>query len=313
MRNRKTCAMFFGYVLLLLIFLTSLCVLIVPAVGILTSQSRVIIDFPGLLGLQRYFYFGGVRNIWQYDPTCAQPDATLVYAPALGHCRFSNIEFDTTLSFGELGRENDSLKLYSGPGIAVLGDSHAMGWGVEDEETFSAILGKLLKKPVSNYAVSSYATEQELERLIRAPNADSLTTILIQYCENDFGSNKNFPFDRLVANQRYREAKSSYGRDGANIAELSIAFPSELKRRVSDFFRAKLVDTKISTESHKVQILNVLDRYSEFLKGKKIVIFYSNSFGKSFLSWDSKVDRDKYSVSFVDLHLDSNYSETYPF
>ena len=51
------------------------------------------------------------------------------------------------------------------PGIAVLGDSHAMGWGVNDDETFSAVLEKKIDKPVYNLAVSGYGTIREFNKI----------------------------------------------------------------------------------------------------------------------------------------------------
>ena len=53
----------------------------------------------------------------------------------------------------------------SGRGIAIVGDSHAMGWGVNDEETFAAVLQRIANRPVYNLGVGSYATERELIRL----------------------------------------------------------------------------------------------------------------------------------------------------
>ena len=40
-----------------------------------------------------------------------------------------------------------------------------MGWGVNDDETFSALLEKNLNRNVYNLSVSSYGTKRELIRL----------------------------------------------------------------------------------------------------------------------------------------------------
>ena len=40
-----------------------------------------------------------------------------------------------------------------------------MGWGVNDNETFSAILEQKINRPVYNLAVSGYGTQRELIRL----------------------------------------------------------------------------------------------------------------------------------------------------
>ena len=40
-----------------------------------------------------------------------------------------------------------------------------MGWGVNDDETFSSILEKKINRPVFNLAVSGYGTVRQLMRL----------------------------------------------------------------------------------------------------------------------------------------------------
>ena len=56
------------------------------------------------------------------------------------------------------------LDLYDRPiSILVLGDSIAMGWGVNDYETFSYLLEKNLKMKVYNLGVSSYGTIREIK------------------------------------------------------------------------------------------------------------------------------------------------------
>ena len=76
---------------------------------------------------QRNFYiYGGLRNIWQSQKECINFDKDLIYIPKYTTCNFNNIEFNTKVSFNEKGRYSNHI--YSDKkGIAVLGDSHAMG------------------------------------------------------------------------------------------------------------------------------------------------------------------------------------------
>ena len=78
---------------------------------------------------------------------------------------FNNIEFKTIISFDEFGRTSDHPINNDSNGIAVLGDSFAMGWGVNDKETFSYLLEKKINRPVYNLGVSGYGTIRELIRL----------------------------------------------------------------------------------------------------------------------------------------------------
>ena len=76
--------------------------------------------------------------------------------------------------------------------IVVLGDSHAMGWGVKDDETFSYVLQNLSKQPVYNLAVSSYGTAREVIRLNLSKLIKKTDLIIIQYHENDLRENLEF-------------------------------------------------------------------------------------------------------------------------
>src|SRR5262245_24880720 len=81
------------------------------------------------------------------------------------------------------------LETRSEVGVAVLGDSYAMGWGVNDRETFANILQDELKRPVYNLAVSSYGTVREVLRLQQSGLLDKVDTILIHYAVNDLMDN----------------------------------------------------------------------------------------------------------------------------
>ena len=140
---------------------------------------------------QRNFYLFGVRNIWQSNKECIEFDEDLIFLPKKTECIFKNLEYATSISFDEYGRYSNH-PFIKGPGIAVLGDSFAMGWGVNDDETFSAILEKKIDKPVYNLAVSGYGTIRELIRFEKSGLVDAVDTIIIQYCYNDWGENNNF-------------------------------------------------------------------------------------------------------------------------
>ena len=73
-----------------------------------------------------------------------------------------------------------------------MGDSFAMGWGVNDNETFSYLLEKKINRPVYNLGVSGYGTVRELIRFKEANLLDKIDTIIIQYCYNDYGENVDY-------------------------------------------------------------------------------------------------------------------------
>ncbi|MDB9746771.1 GUN4 domain-containing protein [Candidatus Pelagibacter sp.] len=98
--------------------------------------------------IQKKLYFSGQRKIWQNDKNCSQFDVNLFYVPMIGECSFSNSEFTTKLNFDKDRRLNmiDDNIGSDEKIISILGDSVAMGWGVNDDETFSYNLQKLIEK-----------------------------------------------------------------------------------------------------------------------------------------------------------------------
>lgn len=137
------------------------------------------------------FLYGRLRNIWQTQVGCVVFDEIMIYKPADGRCVFRNMEFDTVLEFSNRIRKHKSIKSAL-KGIAVIGDSHAMGWGVNDNETFSSLLQTKLQRPVFNLAVSSYGTIREVLALKKSEVIAEIDTVIIQYCENDLSENLYF-------------------------------------------------------------------------------------------------------------------------
>ncbi len=91
---------------------------------------------------QRNYYVIGLRKIWHARSECIDFSDNQIYVPKKTSCKFDNIEFKTIMSFDEFGRYSDHPNNNYNTGIAALGDSHAMGWGVNDNETFSYLLEK---------------------------------------------------------------------------------------------------------------------------------------------------------------------------
>ena len=150
------------------------------------------------------------RNIWQAQENCVQLDKALIYKPSnSGNCTFKNIEFDVKIDHINgirIQNHTNKQKESNLKRVLVLGDSHAMGWGVENNETFSALLDAHFNNVIfENMAVSGYGTPREL---IVAQNAlkagKKYDLILLQYCDNDiseieyFFKNKNLDKSYII-------------------------------------------------------------------------------------------------------------------
>jgi hypothetical protein len=121
---------------------------------------------------------------------------TMIYDPRVlftlrpGSWDFTSTEFSTTINVNSQGLRDDESSLID-PTIIVLGDSYGMGWGTEQNETFAQVLEQSTKQKVLNAAITGYATPRQL-RLLERLDKDNLTTLVVQYCDNDYLENKAF-------------------------------------------------------------------------------------------------------------------------
>ncbi len=123
----------------------------------------------------------------------------------------------TTNSHGMRGPERKLEKPACHYRIALLGDSYAFGWGVQQEKIFARILENKLNeqyqnKPtfeVLNFAVPGYSTFQEVAAFREYNLKFDLDAVLVFFVENDFG----MPFyihdlqDRTKLYQEFRLRK----------------------------------------------------------------------------------------------------------
>ena len=266
----------------------------------------------------RTIYFEApLRNIIQYDPNCFKASNELIYEPKPeSQCTQSNLEYKVTTSFGKDGdRTNDALKTSNKPINSILvGDSHAMGWGVSDEDTINAELTRQ-GFPTLNLAVSSYGTPRELHRLAQwakdnPAEYSEVKNIAIQYCDNDYNENEEFPsgynpppnaselapnYDSPTPNPYhlgYGQSLAQLIQKNPQIAPIIIKkFWSASFIRIKEIFRKSLLGTpatkplisagliNIKVDSHSKLFWQSLSNYSKILAGKNLVIFTSNAHG----------------------------------
>ena len=253
---------------------------------------------------QRNFYqFGGIREIWQSNDDCIEYDKELIYVPKKSSCKFNNIEFETKLSFNDYGRYSEHPVNYNNNAIIVLGDSHAMGWGVNDEDTFSAILEKKMNKPVYNLAVAGYGTPRELIRLEKSNLINEADTIIIQYCYNDYGENKDFIIN---SDDQAKEKFEIVGKSKP------ISFWKKLRKS----FRYSLtIPMDIITEKNQLMDFNnhqdlfeskLLER--NIFKNKKIIVFYVNGYDMKFFNFPEGKSNNFENLNYYDFDIGEKYT-----
>ena len=143
----------------------------------------------GVAGTVRQVY-AHARHTIQLDPGQSIVDRELLYRLRPGTFTFANREFSTPFAVNSLG-VRDSEDALRRPDVVVAGDSFAMGWGVEQDETFPKVLERSTGLRVLNTGISSYGTARELTLLGRV-DTSHMKYLVIQYDDNDLPENRAF-------------------------------------------------------------------------------------------------------------------------
>ena len=239
----------------------------------------------------------------------------MIYQSKTGVCNFDNIEFNTQLTFGGDGRKNNFEFDQSLPTIAVLGDSHAMGWGVGDDEKFSAQLQRITGRRVFNLGVSSYATEREIDRFSTFDESHNIDTVIIQYCDSDLNANLSYPINRSVGLKLFQEALKSYSSPQVNV--ISRNFYSALKQLVPQYHLKDLSKALIGQNSatnhadldHRKKIESILIQYEAVLRDKNVIVFFTSAHNRNPTpqNWTGSFIHHRLNVSFVSTGLEDDY------
>ena len=297
--NFKKFSYYFFLALIYYLFLTAI-VYTFSFVSLINGKTY---DWFWVKSIQKQIYFKGYRNIWQNNRNCSIFDKNLLYKPKIGTCEFKNPEFKTSLIFGEYYREHsNSLDSNTSEDyIIVLGDSTAMGWGVNNNETFSYHLEKKLNTKVYNMAVSSYGSVREIKKLKLSPFYKNSTNIIIQYHPNDLGENKELDINKIYSKKEFQK---KFDNNSSNIDMYGLilgTFKSSIRLFFSDIndkiFREKnleLVDFSI----HKKYLEKVLKENINLNKKRVIIILPINPWQKV-INFPESTDQIQYIL--VDL------------
>lgn len=313
---------------ILLFFLSSflyflMIALIVYIFSILSLIKGKTHNFFWVTSIQKEVYFGGLINLWQQNKKCTNFDEDLLYVPAKGECKFENIEFKTVITIKDQHRDNKNrLNIPNNKknNIVVIGDSVTMGWGVNDDETFSSLLERKINRKVYNLGVSSYGTRRELKRLVKSGYLEKADTILIQYCDNDLSENIELSNNKKYTADYYNYLMTYEPKKFDNYKFLLRKYKSSWRlffKDLTNIFRNN--EPKISFAKHYSALEKVLNEYNDFFLNKKVIVFHvapSKNFFYDMSSFNYKnfefiniiVDPKKHNFT-IDPHLNKNGNE----
>jgi hypothetical protein len=137
-----------------------------------------------------YLYVRGERKIMQFQEGCGCYHPDLGYTLKPGKFVFTEKEFSNAYFINSLG-VRDTEEALIRPEIVIIGDSFALGWGVNQEETFAKLLEQKTKLKTLNTSIPSYGTVREMLMLGKV-DISNLKCLIIQYCGDDYDENLRF-------------------------------------------------------------------------------------------------------------------------
>lgn len=261
--------------------------------------------------IQKSIYFrGGLRNIWQQQKECVSFDKDLLYIPKIGSCTFENAEFKTILNFKKEFRSNGPTKILADKkdnNIVVLGDSLAMGWGVNDHETYSSILERKTSRKVYNQGVSSYGTIRQVKRLINSETYNNINTIVIHYHYNDFIENNELKINKVYNTKKYDKI---FEKNNVGIFWLLRQLKRSFRTVYNEFknvsFNRKKNFINLDLEKHMKIVEKIIVENLDFTK-KKIIILFIEESNMLISNFPKKSKNENVDYLILKLNKDSFY------
>ncbi len=269
---------------------------------LLLTNVRLIPSF--LLPAFKHYYQSSDRSIIQVSD-CGQYDPGLFYTLKPGTCSFSNREFDVTFHVNSLGLRDDEASL-TNPSIIVLGDSYAMGWGVEQEKTFPQLLEKLTGKKVLNAAISSFGTAREV-KLFNRLMTDSAKTIILQYHGNDVEENLTYIENNFSLPIRDQQA---YADLRSYISQRQQYYPFKHMYSVAKGIGYQMLhaDSEVSQAKSALHLMEILNRSAIKKEKVRIILlkvgdddYQNNAFLKAVNSLTETTEFKNWNIQTVSL------------
>ncbi|MBN4054635.1 SGNH/GDSL hydrolase family protein [Nitrospira defluvii] len=225
------------------------------------------------------------RNNYQQLADCVKLDDRLIYVPTNTECRLINREFDTTLIHKDGIRQNQSAEPTQNPNLSilVLGDSHAMGWGVDGHETFSAVIERSISGvEVHNTGVSSYGLPRELMLLNEHIRTYDYDIIVLQYCSNDIGESQEYIDKGLLSPDYTIPVQSGYNHQELERRYLIRLVVNSIKRTLGiPWWAVRKVNSLLFTIDEGQYTARVLEKLYDPTISPPMIIFPINGFANS--------------------------------
>jgi len=253
--------------------------------------------------IQQNLYWAGFAKSFSQNIDCVKFHKKLLYVPREGNCNFSNAEFNTNLFFTKHFRINENInKLENTDAIAVIGDSVTMGWGVNNSETFSAIIEKKFNKKVFNFGVAGYGTHRQIIRFIESPYYKKINKVILQYHFNDLQENRSFDDNKFYSYNEFDSLTKKVKLTNFEKAFFALRkFKTSFRMFYRDFKDLFIIKKNPDFSLHLKKVLKTLEKYN-YLDGKEILFFYVNSHNLKFDGYETGKIKN---IEFIDVNLNT--------
>ena len=240
----------------------------------------------------KQYYIQNQRNTVQVIRSCSEFDQDFFYRLRPNNeCTFSNVEFSNKIRTNSIGNRDDEASL-SKPDVICLGDSYTMGWGVEQNESFPALIEKNTGLKVLNAGMSSFGTVRELRKLSKLDTSNAKWVVL-QYCDNDIEESKPYvdnkfqlqtssaaTYDSLVRrtewNRVYYPGKTFFS---VGLFKIKETIKGLRKKPQGEYMLQVGAQTVTIPQSAKY-FAETLRSFAPLLKNRKLIVLYAFEGGR---------------------------------
>ena len=220
-----------------------------------------------------YLYVRGERKIMQFQEGCGCYHADLGYTLNPGKFVFTEREFSNAYFINSLG-VRDTEEALTRPEIVIVGDSFALGWGVEQDETFAKLLEQQTKLKTLNTSIPSYGTVREM-LILRRVDISNLKCLIIQYCGDDYDENLRFYLNgnrpQIMRAQTFQDMMMSQSRPNKYFFGKYLQLKIKKKIEESRLLSKKTVE---DIQLNDVDLfLHVLKQNEDILSSVPIIVF----------------------------------------
>jgi len=259
--------------------------------SIFLSLTFSIVIAEWVLRYQRQSIEQKINSSEQMDPGMILYDAQLGWKlKPYWSGKHHHYDYDVTYNINKDGFRGYDTRV-EGIEYAVVGDSFSFGLGVNDDETFTALLNKDSGQEnyFRNYSVPGYSTDQQLLLINKLKDEISNQIILIVYLGNDiFDNMRDFPLQAEHGKPYFKLSNNSLSLENTpvplapksaaarsdNIS--SIVLGKNNRRNVFSDWLAQLEISRRSGLFHKNTVLSddvMQSRFSEPLKLFKTLVY----------------------------------------